>query len=259
MSGPAGYPFRMLIFRRIFNFEKAKVEQLEKRLNQRYSTGPAFPLRATVRHAGRDYSTKIQDISSNGVGVLVGRDTTLSAGHHLRLDLTLAQHRLEIEARIAHLQPREDGVYLGLGLVFGEFQLQKTYLQLLQPVVIGQSLQLMAPDRVIQDEPQFIKQVYVGETDSLLTVRLDQAPGHPMHSFEFRMLDYFCRGGTRKGTADPYALESMDANGLKLSQPVFESSGGTHDEILQLFRWILPNLSPAVPADVRAFLQRFTA
>ena len=56
----------MSIFRRIFNFEKAKVEQLEKRLNQRYAIGGAFPLHATIRHAGRDYSTRIIDMSSNG-------------------------------------------------------------------------------------------------------------------------------------------------------------------------------------------------
>jgi hypothetical protein len=44
-----------------------------------------------------------------------------------------------------------------------------------------------------------------------------------------------------------------------LSNPVFDSSGGLHDEIRQLFRWILPNLSRDVPDDVRAFLQRFAA
>ncbi len=247
----------MLIFRRIFNFEKAKVEQLEKRLNLRYVPGPAFPLQATLRHAGRDYSTKIQDVSSNGVGLLVARDTALSAGHHLRLDLKLGPHRLEIEARIAHVQPGEDGLYVGLGLVFGEFILQKAYLQLLQPVVIGQSLQPMPAERVVQDEPKFIKQVYVGEPDSLLTVRLDRQPGHPPHSFEFLLPDSFCRGSMEVGTNAAYALESMEANGLKQAKSVFETSGGLHDEIHQLFRWVLPNLSPAVPDDVRAFLQRF--
>jgi len=245
----------MLIFRRIFNFEKAKVEQLEKRLNQRYAPGPAFPLQATLRLAGRNCAAKIQDISSTGIGVLVDRDTDLAAGQFVRLDLLLGQHRLEIDARLMHLKPREDGAYLGLGLKFGEFELQKTYLQLMQPVVIGRSLQLMAADRIIQDDPRFFKRVYIGETDSVLTVRSEQVPGNPMDSFEFRMLDYFCRGVMRKG--QPEALESMDVHGLIGGKPVFESSGGLHDEILQLFRWILPNLSSAVPDDVRAFLQRF--
>ncbi len=247
----------MLIFERIFNFEKAKVEQLEKRLNLRYTPGPGFPLCGTVHHGGRDYSAKILDVSSNGVGVLVALDTGITAGYHLRVDLGLGQHRLEIEARIAHLEPREEGLYLGLGLVFPKFELQKTYLQLLQPVVIGQTLQLMAADRVIQNEPRFSKQVFTGDPDVLLTMRREQMAGTPLHSFEFQLPDSFCRGILRQGTVAPYALESLEANTAEQSQAVFETSGGLHDEIRQLYRWILPNLSPAVPDDIRVFLQRF--
>jgi hypothetical protein len=249
----------MLIFRRIFNFEQTKVDQLEKRLNLRYVPGPGFPLRASVHHGGRDHTAKILDVSSNGVGLLVAHDTGISAGYHLRVDLVLGQHRLEFEARIAHLQPREEGLYLGLGLVFAEFELQKTYLQLLQPIVIGQTLQPMAMDRVIQDEPRFSKQVYTGDPDVLLTVRREQMTGTPLHSFEFQLPDSFCRGIMRQGTVAPYALESMEASAAEQSQAVFETSGGLHDEIRQLFRWILPNLSLSLPEDVRAFLQRFAS
>jgi hypothetical protein len=247
----------MLIFRRIFNFEKAKVEQLEKRLNLRYAIGSTFPLQVTLRSNGRDYSAKVLDVSSNGIGVLVAPGTSLAAGHHLRADLVLGPHRLEINARIAHLQARENGIYLGLGLVFEEFELQKTYLQLLQPVVIGQSLKPMNPGLVTQDEPQFFKQIYIGEPDSLLTLRAEQKPGQPLQSFDFRMNEYFCRGIMQKGQAETYALESIDPDGAKLANPVFETSGGLHDEIRQLFRWVVPNLANTVPENVHEFLRKF--
>jgi len=247
----------VLLFKRIFKFEKATVEQLEKRLTQRYVPGPAYPLQATVRYGGRDYAAKIQNISATGTGVLVKAQPDLPAGHHLSLTLQLAHHRLEIEARIAHLESRPEGWALGLGLVFPKFEVQQAYLQLLQPVVIGQSLQPMAYDRVVQDDPQFFKRVFLGESDSILTVRLAHSPVDPLHSFELRMLDYFCRGGTAAGTGAPYVLESKDATGAPPGQLVFETSGGTHDEIRQLFRWILDNLTPAVPEDIRAFMQRF--
>jgi len=247
----------MLIFRRIFNFEKAKVEQMEKRFNQRYVPGTAFPLRAGLHCAGRDCPAKLQDISSNGVGVLVGTDTDLADGQFLRVDLMLDQHRLEIDARLIHQQPRENGIYLGLGLKFGEFELQKTYLQLLQPVIIGQSLKPMAPDRITQDEPQFLKQVYLGEPDSLLTVRAKTTPGMPLQSFDFRMNDNYCQGTMKNGGPEAYALESIDPAGAKLSRPVFETSGGLHDEIHQLFRWVVPNLASTIPDNVREFLRKF--
>ena len=247
----------MLLFKRIFKFEKTEVEQLEKRLNQRYVPGPGFPLQATLRYGGRDYSAKILNMSGNGIGVLVKNKPDLPAGHHLRADLQLEHHRLELNARIAHVEARAGGFALGLGFVFEEFELQKTYMQLIQPVVIGQSLQPMAIDRVVQDDPQFFKRIFVGESDSLLTIRLAHSPVDPLHSFELRMLDYFCRGNMDAGENQTYALESRDATEDATGQPVFETSGGTHDEIRQLFRWILPNISPAVPDDFRAFLQRF--
>jgi hypothetical protein len=196
-------------------------------------------------------------MSSNGVGVLVPVGTTLDAGHHLRLILELGKNRLEIEARIAHLKSLETGLNVGLRLVFSEFELQKSYLQLLQPVVIGQTLQPLPVGRVLQDEPRFSKQVYTGDPDALLTVRREQSEGAPLHSFEFQMPDSFCRGYMPEGTPRTYALESMEMQGGGLDDPVFETSGGLHEEVRQLFRWILPNLSPAVPEDVRAFLQRF--
>jgi hypothetical protein len=115
----------------------------------------------------------------------------------------------------------------------------------------------MAADRVIQDDPRYIKLVYIAEPDSLLTVRLEATPGNPLHSFEFMMLDSFCRGTLRLGTAAPYALESREESSASQAKPVFETSGGLHDEIRQLFRWTLPNLSSSVPENVRVFLQRF--
>lgn len=247
----------MLLFKRIFKFEKAKVEQLEKRLNQRYVPGPGFPLLATLRYGGRDYSAKILNMSGNGIGVLVKDKPDLPAGHHLRAELQLEQHRLGINARIAHVENRAGGFALGLGFVFEDFESQKSYMQLIQPVVIGQSLQPMAIDRVVQDDPQFFKRIFVGESDSLLTVKLAHSPVDPLHSFEFRMLDYFCRGSLDAGDNQAYALESRDATEEATGQPVFEASGGTHDEIRQLFRWILPNIAEAVPEDFRAFMQRF--
>ncbi|MBI2813303.1 MAG: PilZ domain-containing protein [Opitutae bacterium] len=247
----------MLLFKRIFKFEKAKVEQLEKRLNQRYVPGPGFPLRATLRYGGRDSSAKILNMSGNGIGVQVRNKPDLPAGMHLRADLQMEQHRIELNARIAHVDARDGGFALGLGFVFEDFESQKSYMQLIQPVVIGQSLQPMAIDRVVQDDPQFFKRIFVGESDSLLTVKLAMSPVDPLHSFEFRMLDYFCRGSMDAGGNQTYALESRDATEEATGQPVFETSGGTHDEIRQLFRWILPNLTEAVPEDFRAFMQRF--
>ncbi len=250
----------MLLFRRIFNFEKAQVARMtEQRLNQRYTPGAAFPLQAVLQFAGHNWPTRVLNISGNGIGLLLAdRETRAAIDQDGRVLLTLGDHRLELDGRIAHAAPHDRGFYCGVGLKFGDFLRQKAYLQLLQPVVIGQSLKPVPAGAVMQNEPQFLKQVFHSDTDAMLTVWLDKSPA-PFHSFEFQMHDYFCRADMRSGVLETYRREATDSHKGKLTNPVFDTSGGLNEEIRRIFRWILPNLSPELPDDVRAFLQRFAA
>lgn len=247
----------MQIFRRLFNFKPEQVVRLDHRLNRRYTPGPAFPLRATLNLGGRECRGVIQNLSGNGVGLLLGREHPVTACQSVRARFELDRHRLDIPARLAHLLPRENGLYCGLGLAFDDFPLQKAYLQLLQPVAIGQSLQPVPAERIVQNEPQFIKQVYRGDSDSVLTVWLAMTMGTPLHSFEFQLEDCFCRAMTATGVLEAYTLEPDPEHKARLTHPVLDPTGGLQDEMRQLFRWIAPNLSPAVPDDVRALLLRF--
>jgi len=251
----------VLLFRRIFNFEKTKVAQMaENRLNTRYTPGAGFPLQAYLHVARYEWKPgKVQNIAGKGIGLLLDRETKVTTGQELKVKLVLGGQELVLDGRLVHVEPRSNGVLCGLDLLFGDFEEQKAYLQLLQPVAIGQSLQAVPVERVVQNEPQFIKQVFRGEGDCVLTVWLAKTMGTPLHSFEFQMDDYFCHADVQSGVLEAYLREKSDSHKGKLSNPVFDQSGGLRDEIRQLFRWVLPNLSPAVPDDVRAFLQRFTA
>lgn len=249
----------MLLFRRIFNFEPAKVAQMtEQRLNNRYTPGAAFPLQAWLIAEGREHPAKVRNISGNGIGLLLVEPTAKPAeGQSARVRLSLGQHQQALDGRLVQVRPETHGAYCGIGMKFDDFLEQKSWLQLLQPIAIGQSLKAVPAERVVQNESQFIKQVFRGEEQSMLTVWLDKSFGTPLHSFEFQMHDYFCRADARTSMLEAYVREAIDSHKGKLSNPVFDTSGGLHDEIRQLFRWILPNLSREVPDDVRAFLQRF--
>jgi hypothetical protein len=249
----------VLFFKRIFNFEQAKVAQMaENRLNTRYSPGAAFPLHSYLHLSRYDWKpAKVLNLSGNGIGLLGARESRATAGQDVKVKVVLGQRELVLEGRLAHFEPRPKGVYCGIGFQFTDFLMQKSYLQLLQPIAIGQSLQPVAAERIVQNEPQFIKQIFRGEGDCVLTVWLAKTLGTPLHSFEFQMHGYFCRADVQSGVLEAYMRESGETHKGKLSNPVFDRTGGLSDEIHQLFRWILPNLSAAVPDDVRAFLHRF--
>lgn len=249
----------MLFFKRIFNFKPAKVAQMaDNRLDTRYAPGAAFPLHSYLHLSRYDWRpAKVLNLSGRGIGLLGARESKATEGQDVKVKVVLGKRELVLEGRLAHFEPRPKGVYCGIGFTFTDFLTQKAYLQLLQPIAIGQSLQPVAPDRVVQNEPQFIKQVFRGEGDCVLTVWLTKTPGTPLHSFEFQMHDYFCRADVVSGVLEAYGRTAGESHKGKLSNPVFDTTGGLSDEIRQLFHWILPNLSAAVPDDVRAFLHNF--
>lgn len=248
----------MLLFRRIFDFQKSDAQQfVDQRLNRRYVPGRLFPLRAVVRDGARESPARIQDLSASGMALVTDPAAAPAAGREVDLRLTLDGHQLDLRAHTAHFRPVDGGLLCGMQLVFGDFTQLKSYLQLLQPVSIASTLQPVDPARVQQSEPQFIKQVYRGESDSVLSVWLERRLGTPLHSFEFRMRDYFVRAEAARGVLEVFLREQIEATHKgKITTPVFDTSGGASDEIRQLFRWVVPNLPAEIPDDVRDFMQR---
>ncbi len=249
----------MFPFKRIFNFEPGAVARMEQRLDLRYTPGATFPLQAWLIAGSTELPAKLKDISGHGVSLAVTPgNVALEHGQPVKVRLRFGAHQQLIEGSIAHLQVEAGKALCGIRLAFADFTPRRTYLQLLQPVAIGQSLRPVPEDRVTQNEPQFVKQVFRGEEDSALTVWRGKDDA-ALHSFEFQMHDYFCHVDGKSGVLEAYQREDSGSHKGKLSNPVFDISGSLHAEIRQLFHWILPNLAPEVPDDVRAFLQRFAA
>ena len=247
------------MFRRIFDFKKSNVSQLEHRLTKRYPTGATFPLRATLQVAGRDWRGRVVDISASGVGLLLSRDDALTQGLSGELRLELEQHLLTVNSVITHAKLRRDGCLCGIGMEFDDFAVQKSFLQLLQPVAIGSSLQPVAAALVIQNEPRFTKLSFRGESNSVLSVWRENVADGDLHSFEFMMQDYFVRADAKVRVLEVFTRAQVDRPPqLKASAPVFDPTGDMNDEVRQLFRWIVPNLPKVVPAEIRGFLQDFT-
>lgn len=248
----------MLLFRRIFDFQKSDVQQfVDQRLNRRYTPGRTFPLRASLVEGGKEAAAQIHDLSASGLALITERGAAPAPGKDLRVRLTLPPYVLELKGVAAHFRPVDDGMLCGMSLVFDDFTQLKSYLQLLQPVSIASTLQAVDPARVQQNEPQFIKQVFRGESDSVLSVWLEKRLGTPLHSFEFRMHDYFVRAEASIGVLEVFLREQIEATHKgKITTPVFDTSGAASAEIRQLFRWVVLNLPPEIPDDVRVFMQR---
>ncbi len=215
----------VLFFRSLFDFQKAEVRQIEQRMNRRYTPGRAFPLRAELGGADGARPVEIHNLSATGIALAADRGTTPPAGlvrqggHTVGLRLTLEEHVLDLKARTAHARPGDDDTVCGFELLFDDFSRQKAWLQLLQPVALGTTLAPVDPALVRQNEPQFIKQVYRGEADSVLNAWLARSAGTPLHSLEFQARGLFVRADAQARVLEVFFREEMEDTHKARSPP----------------------------------------
>jgi len=247
----------VLLFSRIFDFQKKDIQQVvEQRLNRRYTPGKLFPLRAYLRGGVREVPVRIHDLSTPGLALVVDAAHAPEPGQEVAVRLKLEAHELDLRGKVAHVKAGAGGVRCGIGLIFDDFSLLKPYLQLLQPVALASTLVPVDPARVLQNEPQFIKQVYRGEADSVLSLWLAKSAGTPLHSFEFRMHGYFVRADAASAVLEVFRETTETTHKGKLTTPELDATSDAADEIRQLFRWAVPNLPESIPDDVRTFLHQ---
>lgn len=251
----------MLFFERILNSKQSPKEQ---RRASRYAVGSAFPLKAVLNLVGRDefgeplastdgrgwnWAGRLANFSASGVSMQLPPATAAQRGDPCLLILSLAEYQLNIPCHVAHARPQPDSVLFGLKFDFADEVTSQSYHQLLELVAFGASLKPEKPQSSGPDASGYVVEHYRGDFESHLTV-WRAASGGAVQWFEFQLAQYCVRGSTETRTLEFAAGQS------KNSRPVTPAQIG---EIHQLFKWVVPNIARAVPADIRHSLQNFAA
>jgi len=252
------------LFKRILSFKESLV-QGDQRKATRYPVGDGFPLKTVLNLFGRDPTGKLLE-SSDGTGRdWAGRMLNLSAtganmrlppsaiaarGEFCRMKFVLGDSVLEIPANVAHFRVHSTYTTCGVWLNFPDEETHAAYYQLLQPIIIGASLELVDEGKVKQDTPGFHKQELKGDASHLILWRL--GVNGTLHGFDFRMADYGVRWSD--------GMEELDTYGTVAgSDDPLEITAAQQVEVRWLFCLAVPNLSKAVPPDVREFFGRLVA
>jgi hypothetical protein len=258
LCAPGGYQSRVLLFSRILDFEQNRIQEVERRREQRYVPGRNFPLQATIEVDDEPRNAHIMDLSPGGAGLRVS-GPAYTRGSLAKLHLMIEDSWMEFACTIAHVKTLSSGCRLGLTAGFASFAEKKAYLQLLQPVAIGSLFRPVPPDEVRQMDPGMHKVVFTGRPGTELDVwRQGDADG-PYHSFNWQVDDYIVQGALGGEELQIHSRKYMVApTRTKPGAPAYRKlPNDVQDEIRRLFRWTMLNLPKDVPAELRTFIQGF--
>lgn len=254
----------MPFFKRILNFSDSETAPNEKRGRLRYAPNAQFPLKAVLNLTGRDdtgaelqnrhgglgwdWSGRLVNFSDHGARMQLPASVSAARGDACHLKLTLEGYRLVIPGCISNIKEQHDSVFYGLTLDVKEPGTQLAYRQLIELVALGCTLKPSAK-AAKRDDSGYLLEQYTGAAHSRLKVWRGQAD-KIVTAFEFLLKDCLVRAA--QGHRAEYLVGADPAEAR-------QASGSKSTEIHRLFHWVVPNLAPVVPADVRAFLQHYAA
>jgi hypothetical protein len=162
---------------------------------------------------------------------------------------------MEIPGTVAQFRAYRDYALCGFSLHFPNFETQKAYLQLVEPVAFGATLTPRASQKVKQDTPGLHKEEYSGHSSSLLSVWRDERTG-ALRGFDFRMHSYGVRWIEGMAELETYGFTIEDDH---IKGDLRDLTPAQQEEVRWLFCLAVPNLAKAVPADARKFLTQIVA
>jgi len=251
----------VLLFKRILNFKRDFLAKLrDKRRSSRFAVGPRFPLEARVNltgsnlegskpGSGYDWGGKLFNISASGVGLQLLRAAATVRGERTELRLDLEDFRLVIPCVVAHYRTYPNYSVCGLELDFPDFDVQKAFLQLVEAVSTGATLAPVASRPTGGGRSGLVREQYRAANRACLSAWRDPKT-RELDSFELVMEHHSIRGSAADGSLEVRRSGKSDR---------VEAARDVDGEIRRLFRWIVPNAPKAVPADLRALMERCAA
>ncbi len=254
----------MQFFKRILKFKDAEAAPSERRSGQRFAPNVKFPLKTVLNVAGRDdtgavlqnsrgggwdWGGRLVNFSDTGARVQLPSSVVAARGDPCLLKLSLGGYALKLPSRIANVREQDGSILFGLTLDSADEGTRRAYRQLLELVALGANLKPVKSSSKPDQSGRLVEH-YEGDTSGArLSVWRDQ-DSRAVTAFSFRLKDCSVRGTAGSG------LEYLIGPGPDQACPAPPSQTA---EIHRLFQWVVPNLAPAVPADVRKFLQAYAA
>ncbi len=258
----------MLFFKRILKQPEPdlgedpeeEVPPVERRSAKRFKVHPDTHIKTVFSFIGRDdtgaqmsrsrhnwnWRGRLVDCSEQGLRLHMGPVVRANAGDEGELTIEMEDFLLKIPCHIANIREQSEGVVFGLKHDITTEKDWQAYRQLLEVVALGSTLRRKFKRHAV-DASGYLTEQYASDRPARLTIWRNEVGLLPA-AFEFLLKDSLVRGAA-----------GQDLRYLTGNDPANPRAAPREKalEIHRLFRWVVPNLAPCVPLDVRQFLRRY--
>lgn len=247
----------MQFFRRILNFDEKTVVREEQRLARRMPIPDDPPMKARLEVSGLEYAVKLRDLSTLGCRFEVELFLDLHVGLKSQLFLDVDGSRLALNGRIARMSESDTATTVGMDLSDNAYPQRRALVQLLEPIATGATFTAIPVEAVPQPEPGLTTTRFAAVTGATLTVWRSIADG-TLAGFEFHGWDFYIRSSDTPPDLRIYREDKAQGEqSIGFRNPTLAPSTDGHAEVHRFFDWVVIHLSADLPADLRAFLQRY--
>lgn len=196
--------------------------------------------------AGWHWKGHLLDISEYGARMQLGPGVRAKVGDECELGLSIGDYQLAIPCHLMHQREQAEGTVFGLKHDFQAAKAWAAYRQLIEVVALGYTLKPQAKGEKSPDA-RYLLERFASSRPARLTL-WRRTENKALAAFEFLLKGSIVRA-VAGGRPEYFSY---------VNTAVVRPAATTKAlEIHRLFQWVVPNLAPVVPDDVRRFLRTY--
>lgn len=251
----------MGILNRIFQFGQEKIDEIERRMEGRYSISPNLIIKIKIKDRINLKNSKIVNISRGGLKVsVVDTFGELKLGDNLHFDCELEDHAFGVSARIVYIDCKDQEInktlYLGLLITQSQDGDLWPYYQVVYPIILGHSLMAIGKPKQCEEDKSLEKVVHQGEFNSCLMFWFHAGKRDDYEIIKFELsVDHLLIFGNSSN----HYLEIAEINPLTRARKIQDEKLHKNDlkMAFKFFKWFLLHLNEQFPESTKNYLKSF--
>lgn len=252
----------MGLLSKIFQFGQEKIDEIERRMEGRYTLNPNLPIKIKIKDRPSLKQIKIVNISRGGIKLsLIDTQSLVNLGDQFDFECSIEDHHFDFTAKIVYIDNKDfelnKTLYLGMLIIHAHSGNLWPYYQVVYPIILGHSLVAIGKPKPCEENKEYEKIIHMGEFNSCLIFWHPKGQREDVDIIQFELsVDHLLIYGNSKN----HHLELAEINPLtRVRKEQIEMPNKNDLKMaFKFFKWFLLHLNEQFPESTKNYLKSFS-